>query len=59
MQLIFFPGQLQQMSIWHDGTGYNPDWKLEYIEIDDKYFNKNYRVNFNTWVRGGVKNYFF
>ena len=47
------------MNIWHDGAGYNPGWKLDYIEINDKYFNKNYRVNCNTWVRGGRKIYFF
>ena len=56
---IFFLGELQQISIWHDGTGYNPDWKMDYIEIYDKYFDKNYRVNSNTWVKGGVETYFF
>ena len=54
-----FLGQKQQISIWDDGTGYNPDWKLGYIEIDDKYFGKNYTINCNTWVRGGVKTYIF
>ena len=56
--MIYFLGELRQMDIWHDRTGDNPDWFLDYVEINDKKINKNYKVNCYTWIENGIKTYF-
>ena len=45
-------GKLKRIHIWHDGSGYNPGWYLEAVEINDKGNNKEYYVNCNTWLEG-------
>lgn len=47
-------GDLQTLTVSHDGTGNGPDWYLEWIDVDSGRFGARARATFGGWIEEGV-----
>ncbi|KAK3562032.1 hypothetical protein QTP86_024799 [Hemibagrus guttatus] len=48
----FSLGELQNIKIWHDNTGGDPDWFLQKVTVQDLQTRQVWHFLCNTWLKG-------
>jgi hypothetical protein len=46
-------GELQQLLLWHDGSGLSPDWHVQQVEVQHPLLNKNWILPSGQWLGKG------